>query len=1032
MHLRATYVKLMIVRKIVSFICLAVAALGCAQFKVDPQKIPVVQRKRRALIIGASSYQHLGKLSFASSDAERFRDALIAGFGFTKDSIKFVSDSPDSPAKPVAATILGELEQMLKDPILDRGDMFILYFSGHGMATPKGDYLCSTDTKPSDIETTGVPVLEVVQKLVKAKLRNVVIIADACRAGEKNEFGSDLYDLAKKSNIAVMLGCSPGQKSYEVPALKSGAFTYFLLKALGNPKNRTESGGLWTSKIATSVENSVFEYTQHDYGDNAQRPRSLADPTSDVMLAKFVTKPEQRSLLSQNEDLKMVTDPEKVSDQMLEIGGELMQSNDYSGSLEACKQALSLNAGNMFAAYYASVSTTFLGRSGEHEKYCDMLKQSPDPYFHNLGFVFSDSRATRIADRAKSLRAFWESSPKDDVNALITWGKAQVFLPDALVKETLRMMQPDLKQGTRLSTLFEGEIAVIDGKLEMGLAKYRAAMKLSESTNYITNEELTVMQFPLLRQLSRLEELKTLMRSQFNQEKVPAMIWVTVAANLKAIGNRDAAIAIVKKGIKEGTLTELEVEICGLVMGASISDIVEDLEAQQKASPYSWKIRTIALIARGIKDKDVNATAKAFDEASRYCDDELEVISLTYQIENALIQDATRNFGISADKFSEPKELFRLMFFNRADQLGTDSEKWHQLGELGLDALQGPNTLRLFKKYLPDFSANSSLGSEFYGMLFQLATSVEDDDLAKYAIDHPKLTEPDRTDFRLLYVVYLITRGHYQKAKETFASIEALSPEFKIISTSVSAIFKARAGDLVPLKEVLGQKLPGTEGNLLATGVAALAMSDLGHDDVAFPGLELVTKLQPTMVASIPMRCAERYFRILKAKGKVDQADQALFEMLKVNQSSPGIRASFFGTKASLQNYVCHLSGTAKWVSDQTFDQRNPTHKDSYMTAAMGQGTVDLAIRKDGSVSGSIQVLDGERFELSGTVDQFGNLRGKAKSKDHEFDLEAKLIGNEFKKTDTFKKSSVGQLIQIFNEKGLITQWFIPESITSP
>jgi len=123
------------VRTITSLLLAVLAAIGCAQFKVDPQKIPIVQPKRRALIIGASNYQYLGKLNYADSDAERFRDALIKGFGFTKRLDSVISDATDSPQKPIASTILSELDRMLKDPVLDKGDMFILFFSGHGMAT---------------------------------------------------------------------------------------------------------------------------------------------------------------------------------------------------------------------------------------------------------------------------------------------------------------------------------------------------------------------------------------------------------------------------------------------------------------------------------------------------------------------------------------------------------------------------------------------------------------------------------------------------------------------------------------------------------------------------------------------------------------------------------------------------------------------------------------------------------------------------------------------------------------------------------
>ena len=492
-----SYVKLVIVRAFLSLILVASTAFAFAQFKVDPQKIPVVQAKRRALIIGASDYQTLGKLTYASSDAERFRDALMTGYKFTDDSIHFISDAPTSLEKPTASTILHALNQMLADPVLDKGDLFILFFSGHGMATGGRDFLCATDTKVSDVQTTGLPVNEVIQKLVDAKLRNVVIIADACRAGDKNDFGSELYDQAKKANIAILLGCEPGKKSYEVPQLRSGAFTYFLLKALSNPKNRTESGGLWMSKVAENTEANVFEYTAHDYGDNAQRPKSFADPTSDVMLAKFINRPDPTKPEGKNVDLEMVNDPRKNSDQMLETSLQYILKDDYTRSLEASKQALSLNSQNYLAAYYAALASSRLGRSGEQEKYCDFLKKLDDPYYRSLGYVSSDSRATPIPDRIKALETFWESSPKDIVHALIVWGKARTYLPMMITKVLIQKMLPDIKAGSRVAAFFEGEIAVADGQLETALAKYRTAITRADFSEFLSDEELTVIQFPL-------------------------------------------------------------------------------------------------------------------------------------------------------------------------------------------------------------------------------------------------------------------------------------------------------------------------------------------------------------------------------------------------------------------------------------------------------------------------------------------------------------------------------------------------------
>jgi glutamine synthetase len=91
-----------------------------------------------------------------------------------------------------------------------------------------------------------------------------------------------------------------------------------------------------------------------------------------------------------------------------------------------------------------------------------------------------------------------------------------------------------------------------------------------------------------------------------------------------------------------------------------------------------------------------------------------------------------------------------------------------------------------------------------------------------------------------------------------------------------------------------------------------------------------------------------------------------------------------------------------------------------------------LTVEKDGTAKGFIQVLDGERFDLNCMVDQFGNLRGKAINKVHSFDVEAKMIGNDFKKKESFKKSSIGQMVQVFDGRGLVTHWMLPAGVLTP
>ncbi len=1019
--------QIKVVRLIVSILLASLAMIGSAQFKVDPQKVPIVSAKRRALIIGASNFEHLGKLEYASSDAERFRDALVSGFKFAPNDIKFISDAPSSVAKPNSATILKALDILLADPTISKGDLFIVFFSGHGMGKEDTDYFCATNTKVDDVTTTGLPVRTIVEKLNKSGLRNILIIADACRAGEQSTFGYDLSNLARKTNIAVLLGCEPGKKSYEAPALRSGVFTYFLIKALSNPKTLTESGGLWASRIATSIESSVYDYTKHDYGENAQRPTAFADPTSDVMLAKFVDKATSRSLV----DSGLLNDPLKIADELTQQVPDLLFSHDYSAGLEAAKQALALDSTNYFAAYYASFATLFLGRSGEHEKFCDILKKSGSPYFKNLGYIQSESRQTPLADRLRELESFWKSSPKDEMHAGMVWGKANIFAPPFACKVLLEMMLPDVMPG-RLRSFFEGEIARDNNQLELALAKYKSALAMPAEKSIISDEVLTVIQFPLMRQMHRIGELQALMQIQLKKPMVPPVMWVTIAANLRQIGDRDQALTLIKTHINDPEITEDEVLICAKTMGASITDIADALESQVKIKPYSWKVRTASAIATGIKSKNAQAAAQAFETARRYCDDDLEIISLTYSIEGAIFDDAENFLNIPASKFSDVKELFHLMFVGQASKIGDDSEKWYQLGELGLALGEGPQTMRLFKKYVKDFNARSSLGSDFYLMLFQLATTTEEDDLAKFAAENPSLSEPDRSDNRLLYVAYLITRGNYTDARVEYKSVSEVSEIFAPIKKSVHLILHARTGEVTPLKKFMNEKFRETESDVIAEGIGALALDDLGQVDEALPHLARVSALNSTLVSSVTFRCLERNLKRQKALGKITEADEQLFQILQSNQISPGIKASYFGASPGIKNFIGTLKADTNWFSDEIFDEKNPTHTKELNLAAAGTGTIQITIGGDGAVNGSVTIVGGESHAITGRVDELGNLVGQAKSPHHTLVLEAKMLSNEFKKSEIFKKSNVGQIILFTDENGLVARWLVPYSVLKP
>ncbi|MEI7984878.1 MAG: caspase family protein [Armatimonadota bacterium] len=256
-------------------------------------KLPEMQPKKWAICIGVSNYSSLGKLNYGAKDCISFADTLKSELGFSSNSVSILADQSGYET-PNAVNVRKALDTILSQSALDSGDLFIVYFSGHGIGLPSGDYWMPNDAAASEASQKGISVTEILERLAKKKLRNVVVISDACRAGEKNPFGRNLIELGKKTNIGILLGCSPGMKSYEAPSLGHGTFTYFLNRAI-QKKSAVDPaiGAMLLSKLGVGIAKSVEEYTRHDYGDNAQKPSIFAEKEQEVVLTTLAPKKDE-------------------------------------------------------------------------------------------------------------------------------------------------------------------------------------------------------------------------------------------------------------------------------------------------------------------------------------------------------------------------------------------------------------------------------------------------------------------------------------------------------------------------------------------------------------------------------------------------------------------------------------------------------------------------------------------------------------------------------------------------------------------
>lgn len=220
----------------------------------------MADERRWALVVGASGYEFFNPLVYSALDASEFADSLVDNLKFDKSRVVVLTDLEESGAqyKPTRNYIFHHLGAFSNPDSpyyvehnfapIGEDDLFVFYFSGHGLRTEQGDqYLLPMEASNEYVTQTGVPLEEVVKGIEKLPCRWKVLFIDACRAdlegiGAKGPIVDEGFgglDVVDREGLATFYSCDPRQRSYEVEDLEHGTFTYELLRAVQHPKVNT-------------------------------------------------------------------------------------------------------------------------------------------------------------------------------------------------------------------------------------------------------------------------------------------------------------------------------------------------------------------------------------------------------------------------------------------------------------------------------------------------------------------------------------------------------------------------------------------------------------------------------------------------------------------------------------------------------------------------------------------------------------------------------------------------------------------------
>ena len=187
--------------------------------------------KRIALVVGINNYPWQ-PLDVCVNDASEMAATLsMPEYGF---DVKQLLDS-EADRKG----LLHQLDEFFRTP----ADTYLFYFTGHGLSTDLGVFLCPVDI---DSEQEGIELDLITKYIERAVPRqaSVVLILDCCHAGAAKlgqsvtrshplaarELGDAMPSLSK--GRVLFAACCDSEVAYAAPELGHSLFTSFILRGL--------------------------------------------------------------------------------------------------------------------------------------------------------------------------------------------------------------------------------------------------------------------------------------------------------------------------------------------------------------------------------------------------------------------------------------------------------------------------------------------------------------------------------------------------------------------------------------------------------------------------------------------------------------------------------------------------------------------------------------------------------------------------------------------------------------------------------
>ena len=273
----------------------------------DPPAKKKAAHQRWAILIGVDDYAQAQDLQYCGADQRAFRERLIKS-GFDEDNVFLLHDeAKEKKYLPFKANIEKQLDLLLG--LLEKDDIVVLAFSGHGLHFGGKSYICPTDAKLDDPNSL-VSMDSVYDRLKKSPAAFKLVVVDACRndprpGGQRSLTATDgtrqfAQALERPPEGLVLLNsCAPGEISWEEKEFGHGVFMHFLMDGLSGQADENSDGKVSLSELSQYAGRKTKLHVAKKFNDS-QRPFLKGDLTLEAMdfdfgkvVAKVSTTPDK-------------------------------------------------------------------------------------------------------------------------------------------------------------------------------------------------------------------------------------------------------------------------------------------------------------------------------------------------------------------------------------------------------------------------------------------------------------------------------------------------------------------------------------------------------------------------------------------------------------------------------------------------------------------------------------------------------------------------------------------------------------------